>query len=112
MDVAGVLRQGQVHRTYDEFRDSDSMISRHFRLRSPKVKLPNEEEASVASMGHYIEAVYADRSVRESTFLSYFLSINWDGSNVAFMNKGMTGFMKMILWDRLPDFMPERERIL
>ena len=37
-----------------------------------------------------------------------FLSINWDGSEVTFMTS-LAGFMKMLLWDRLPDFMPERK---
>ena len=98
-----------MHRTYDEFKDLDSMIRRDFWISNPKAALPNEGSASATSMGHYVMALYRDHAVRVSTLFSDFLSINWDGTDVAFMNHGLSGFMKMILWDRVPNFMPERK---
>ena len=104
----GTTKNGLVHRSYDEFQTLDQMIRRDIWIRDPKAKLPSEDEASTASLSGYLSALYDDDGVRGSTMFADFLSINWDGSKVTFMTS-LAGFMKMLLWDRLPDFMPERK---
>ena len=109
VDENGSRKQGLVvHRTYEEFQTLDEMIRRDIWVRNPKAQLPPEDQASTASMNDYLAALYDDAGVRGSVMFSDFLSINWDGSDVTFMTS-LVGFMKMLLWDRLPDFMPERE---
>ena len=107
----GSSKQGLVHRTYDEFQSLDQMIRRDIWVRDPKAELPHEDQASTTSMNGYLAALYDDAGVKGSTMFSDFLSINWDGSDVTFCTS-LAGFMKMLLWDRLPHFMPERERTL
>ena len=104
----GTNKNGLVHRTYDEFQTLDQMIRRDIWIRDPKAKLPSEDLASTTSLTDYLSALYDDDGVRGSTMFADFLSINWDGSEVTFMTS-LAGFMKMLLWDRLPDFMPERK---
>ena len=102
------LLPGTVHRTYDEFKHLDEFLRKDIWIKNPDVALP-DEGASLSQMNDYLQALYRDSAVLKSNMFSDFLSINWDGSDVKFM-LGLTDFMKMLFWDRLPEFMPERKK--
>ena len=101
---------GLVHRTYQEFRELDQKIRDDFWLTTPPVELPSASEATVETINNYMQGLYADRSVRTSTLFADFLSINWNGKDITFMYD-LAGFLEMLLFARVPNFMPEPPRI-
>ena len=86
----------------------DELLRKDIWIKNPDVALP-DEGASLSQMNDYLQALYRDSAVLKSNMFSDFLSINWDGSDVKFM-LSLTDFMKMLFWDRLPEFMPERKK--
>lgn len=99
-----------VHRTYTEFASLDEKIRDDFWLNDPQMQLPTREEASVTILDQYLKAVFNDDSIRTSTLFADFLSINWNGKDITFMYD-LVGFMEMLLFARVPNFMPEPPRI-
>ena len=97
-----------VHRTYAEFVTLDEKIRDDFWLTNPTIALPSDP--SVASLNEYLQVIYEEESIRESTLMADFLSINWNGKDITFMYD-LTGFLEMLLFARVPNFMPEPPRI-
>ena len=58
----------------------------------------------------YLQLLYSEDSIRNSVVFADFLSINWDGKDITFLHS-LAGFLKMLMIDRVPNFMPEPPRI-
>lgn len=64
----------------------------------------------VEALHAYLEALYTEGSIRDSTLFADFLSINWNGKDITFMYS-LAGFLEMLILARVPNFMPEPPRI-
>ena len=104
-DDNGLQDDGLVHRAYEEFVHLNTLLV----ALSPEVvvgSLPSKEEANVESLDAYLQTISADPDLMASTVVTDFLSINWDGKELKFMNS-FEDFMYMLTGARMPDFMPE-----
>ena len=104
------IEDGLVHRTFEEFATLHQLVTDDFWLPNPAVELPVEEEATVENMNNYLLGLYGESSIRNSQVMSDFLSINWNGKDISFMYD-LAGFLQMLLFERVPNFMPEPPRI-
>ena len=105
LDTAGL-----VHRTYQEFATLNKKIGDDFWLPDPAEPFPQEDQATVDAMDKYLQGLFADTSTRQSTIMCDFVSINWNGKDITFMYD-LAGFLQMLLFERVPHFMPEPPRI-
>ena len=103
-------KEGLVHRTYDEFQTLDELIRSNFWLTNPPDDLPSETNANIETLDLYLQLLYSEDSIRTSVVFADFLSINWDGKDISFLHS-LAGFLKMLMIDRVPNFMPEPPRI-
>ena len=103
-------KEGLVHRTYDEFQTLDELIRSNFWLTNPPDDLPSETNANIETLNLYLQLLYSEDSIRNSVVFADFLSINWDGKDIIFLHS-LVGFLKMLMIDRVPNFMPEPPRI-
>lgn len=99
-----------MHRTYEEFKALDEKIRGDFWLTDPSAQLPTENEASIEAVNDYLQAIYSETDVLESTLFADFLGINWNGADLQFMTD-FFGFLEMLLFARVPNFMPEPPKI-
>jgi hypothetical protein len=99
-----------VHRTYTEFKELDGLIRDDFWLTDPPIELPTKDDATVETLDAYLRVVYSEKSIRTSVLFADFLSINWNGKDITFLND-LAGFLEMLLFARVPNFMPEPPRI-
>ena len=99
-----------VHRTYTEFQTLDAKIREDFFLASPPLNLPKKDEATIEAINEYFKALYSNNGIRTSTLFADFLSINWNGKDITFMYS-LQGFLEMLLFARVPHFMPEPPKI-
>ena len=106
----GQVESGLVHRTYEEFLTLDRKVRDDFWLPTPAELLPTMEEATVESLDKYLQGLFGDSSTRTSTIMCDFVSINWNGKDITFMYD-LAGFLQMLLFARVPNFMPEPPRI-
>jgi len=103
-------KEGLVHRTYNEFQTLDELIRSNFWLTNPPDDLPSETNANIETLNLYLQLLYSEDSIRNSVVFADFLSINWDGKDISFLHS-LAGFLKMLMIDRVPNFMPEPPRI-
>ena len=101
---------GLVHRTFEEFTTLHQKVTNDFWLPNPPVPLPSADDATVENMNQYLLGLYGESSIRDSQLMTDFLSINWSGQDISFMYD-LVGFLQMLLFDRVPHFMPEPPRI-
>jgi len=103
----GGHESGMIHRSMQEFEQFDKMLhSRWFFDNIAEVVLP--EEPTVEALNEYLQKAAGHTSILESTELSDFLGINWDGKDLKFM-ESLTEFMKVVIPQlyRAPEFAPE-----
>merc|ERR1712109_115932 len=84
-------KKGLVHRTYNEFQTLDELIRSNFWLTNPPDDLPSETNANIETLNLYLQLLYSEDSIRNSVVFA--------------------GFLKMLMIDRVPNFMPEPPRI-